>query len=258
MVHDMSLTERHAVFFDLPVTFDLDAAMSGAAFPYTWNPDHGARLGVLPRGGTGVDALRWFEVEPCYVFHPVNAYDEVDADGRERIVIDVIRHDRVFDRSRLGPDESTPTWWRWTIDLGAGGRVAETQVEDVPMEFPRVDERLVGRRHRYGFAASVRAATDGAGVSFDGARILCRDVDRHVLRAHEFGAGRAAGEAVFVPAAPDAEGLDGHLLTIVHDAATDRSDLVVLSAEDLEGDPVASIHLPQRVPFGFHGNWVAS
>jgi len=262
MVHDMSITERYAVFYDQPVTFDLDAAMSGAVFPYTWNPDHGARVGVLARGGSGVAGLRWFEVEPCYVFHPVNAYDEVAADGRERIVMDVIRHDRVFDASRLGPDESTPTWWRWTIDLGSGasvpGRVVETQLEDVPMEFPRVDERLVGRRHRYGFAASVRSLADGPGVSFDGARVVCRDTQTDVLRAHEFGAGRAAGEAVFVPTSADAEGLDGHLLTIVYDAATDRSELVILSAEDLEGDPVATVQLPQRVPFGFHGNWLPS
>ena len=44
----------------------------------------------------------------------------------------------------------------------------------------------------------------------------------------------------------------------MHDAASDRSELVVLSAENLEGDPVATVHLPQRVPFGFHGNWVPS
>jgi carotenoid cleavage dioxygenase len=260
MVHDMSITERYAVFYDLPVTFDLDAAMSGASFPYTWNPDHGARLGVLPRGGTGTDALRWFEVEPCYVFHPVNAYDEVASDGTERIVLDVIRHDRVFDRSRLGPDESRPTWWRWTIDLGVGGagptRVTETQVDDVAMEFPRVDERLVGRRHRYGFAAGLRGHDADPGVSFDGARIICRDTESDTLRAHELGPGRAAGEAVFVPASPEAEGLDGHLMTLVYDAATERSDLVILSAEDIEGGPVATVHLPQRVPYGFHGNWV--
>jgi len=264
MVHDMSITEHFAVFYDLPVTFDLGDAAAGATFPYAWNPGYGARVGVLPRDGSGVADLRWFEVEPCYVFHPLNAYDEVAADGTRRIVMDVVRHDRVFDTSRLGPDESTPTLWRWTIDLGSaagpatGGRVVETQLEDTAMEFPRVDERVVGRRHRYGFAASVATRTERPGISFDGARILCRDDHTGTLRFHDLGAGRAAGEAVFVPGSPDATGLDGYLMTIVYDAAEDRSDLVVLSAEDLEGGPVATVHLPQRVPFGFHGNWVPS
>jgi carotenoid cleavage dioxygenase len=134
--------------------------------------------------------------------------------------------------------------------------VVETQLEDTPMEFPRVDERVVGRPHRYGFAASVATAGTGAGITFDGTRVLCRDDRSGTLRSHEFGPGRAAGEAVFVPTTPDAVGLDGHLLTIVYDASRDGSDLVVLSAEDLEGDPVATVRLPQRVPFGFHGNWV--
>ncbi len=262
MVHDLSITERFAVFYDLPVTFDLDAAMAGASFPYTWNPDHGARVGVLPRDGSGTDDVQWFEVEPCYVFHPLNAYDETTADGTTRIVADVVRHERVFDRSRLGPDESHPTLWRWTIELPRdgtrGGRVHEEQLEDLAMEFPRVDERLVGRRHRYGFAASVGTHRDDTGISFDGTRIICRDADTGQVRAHDVGAGRAAGEAVFVPSSPDARGLDGYLLTLVYDRATDRSELVVLSAEDLEGDPVARVHLPQRVPFGFHGNWVPS
>ncbi len=35
---------------------------------------------------------------------------------------------------------------------------------------------------------------------------------------------------------------------------SDRSDLVLLDASTL--DTVAEIHLPVRVPYGFHGSWV--
>ena len=99
MVHDCSITERWMVVYDLPVTFDLDAAMSGTSFPYAWNEAHGARIGLVPLGGRGSD-VRWFEVEPCYAFHPLNAYDDGD-----RVVIDVVRHPKMFDRHRLGPDD---------------------------------------------------------------------------------------------------------------------------------------------------------
>jgi carotenoid cleavage dioxygenase len=256
MVHDMSLTERYAVFYDLPVVFDLDVARSGASFPYVWHDDHGARVGVLPRDGAGTEALVWFEVDPCYVFHPMNAHDAVGPDGEQFVVLVVVRHDRVFDTSRLGPDESTPTLWRWTLDL-TNRSVRTEQLHDDPVEFPRVDERLVGRPHRYGWAASVAPSGGaGRGVVFDGATIARFDLHTGGVQHHAMGPGRAAGEAVFVPAGEHAAEGDGHLLTLVYDAAADRSELVVLDAQDPAAEPVARVLLPQRVPFGFHGNWV--
>ena len=73
---------------------------------------------------------------------------------------------------------------------------------------------------------------------------------------HDFGAGRAPGEFVFVPAAGGTSEDDGWLMGLVYDNATDRSDSQVLDAHDFTAAPVATVHLPQRVPFGFHGNWV--
>jgi carotenoid cleavage dioxygenase len=256
MVHDISITARYAVFYDLPVVFDLESAMSGSRLPYVWSDEYGARVGVLPRDGAGTDGLRWFEVDPCYVFHPMNAHDAVGADGAELVVLDVVRHDRVFDRSRLGPDESVPTLWRWTIDL-THGSIRTEQLHEDTVEFPRVDERLVGRPYRYGWAASVAAHRgDGQGVVFDGASIAKFDLVSGTVTHHEMGPGRAAGEAVFVPSAADAAEDDGYVLTLVYDAAQDRSDLVVLAGQDISAAPVATVHLPRRVPFGFHGNWI--
>jgi carotenoid cleavage dioxygenase len=163
--------------------------------------------------------------------------------------------DRVFDASRLGPDESVPTLWHWTIPTH--GAIHTEQLHDDTVEFPRVDERLVGRPYRYGWAACVAAHHgDGRGVVFDGASIAKFDLVAGTVEHHDVGAGRAAGEAVFVPREAAADEDDGYLLTLVYDAAEDRSDLMVLSAQDIGGDPVATVHLPQRVPFGFHGNWV--
>jgi len=117
-VHDMSLTERFVVIYDLPVVFDVEAATSGAGFPYRWDPDYRARVGLLDRDG-GADDVRWFDVEPCYVFHPMNAYDDGD-----RVVLDVVRHGKMFDTHRLGPDEGPPTLERWTVDV-TGDKVVE-------------------------------------------------------------------------------------------------------------------------------------
>jgi carotenoid cleavage dioxygenase len=46
------------------------------------------------------------------------------------------------------------------------------------------------------------------------------------------------------------------VLSIVYDASRDGSDLVILDATDFGGRPVATVALPQRVPFGFHGTWL--
>ena len=70
------------------------------------------------------------------------------------------------------------------------------------------------------------------------------------------GRARAPWEAVFVVAperASDEEG--GWLLSYVYDATTDRSELVIYDAQDLRSGALARVLLPQRVPFGFHGNW---
>ena len=102
----------------------------------------------MPRDGDNSD-VRWFDVEPCYVFHPMNAYDDGDT-----IVLDVVRHPKMFATENLGPNEGPPTLDRWTVDL-ADGKVRESRVDDRGQEFPRVDERLVGKRHRYGYAPTV-------------------------------------------------------------------------------------------------------
>jgi carotenoid cleavage dioxygenase len=245
MLHDMSLTERYAVIYDLPVTFDLEIAAAGGNFPYTWNPDYQARVGLLPRDGEAAD-VRWFEVEPCYVFHPLNAYDDGD-----RVVLDVVRHPRMFDKNRLGPDEGRPTLDRWTVDLTAG-KVLEERLDDRGQEFPRVDERLVGRRHRYGYAVGVVEDADDH-LDFGANALLKHDFAAGSTQVREFRNG-AAGEFVMAPSTADAGEDDGVLMGFVYDRSRDASDLVLLDAGTMEDRAV--VHLPVRVPYGFHGNWV--
>ncbi len=243
MLHDLAITESSVIVFDLPVTFQLDAVAEGYSFPYRWDPEYHPRVGVLPKEGTA-DEIRWADVEPCYVFHPLNAYDRPDG----QIVLDVSRHPKMFANHINAPDEGKPTLERWTIDA-ASGRVTEERLDDRGQEFPRVDERVVGRPHRYGYCASF-------GSALEHGALLKHDLDRGATEAHDFGPGRGSGEGVFVPRGESAAEDDGWVMSLVYDAATDRSDLVILDAQDFAGAPAATVHLPQRVPFGFHGNWI--
>jgi carotenoid cleavage dioxygenase len=194
----------------------------------------------MPRDGGDAD-VRWFDVEPCYVFHPMNAYDDGDT-----IVLDVVRHPKMFDTNLLGPDEGPPTLDRWTVDL-SDGKVRESRIDDRAQEFPRVDERLVGKRHRYGYAPEVG---DGGGSD----TLLKHDLVAGNTRARSLGHEKILGEFVFHPSSPDALEDDGVLMGYVYDQTTDRSELALLDAQTLQD--VARIKLPHRVPAGFHGNWV--
>ena len=241
MIHDFALTDRHVVFMDLPIVFSFERAMSGS-FPFEWSDTYGARLGVMPRDGGNAD-VRWFDIDPCYVFHPMNAHD-TEAGVR----LDVVRYRELW---RGGPDSFTPArLHRWTIDLGTG-RVTELPLDDRPIEFPRIDERRTAASYRFGYAV----ANEGD-VSRNATAIIKYDLVGGTSATHQFGAGRHPGEAVFVPSEGATAEDDGVLLSFVYDAARDGSDFVVLDARAPADPPLATVRLPQRVPFGFHGNWL--
>lgn len=248
MVHDMGLTESSVIAFDLPVVFDMDLVAAGQRLPYRWKDDYTARVGVMPRAGTGADT-KWIEIDPCYVFHPLNAYDDGD-----NVVIDVVRYDTMFDRDLDGPTDTMQRLDRWTIDPKAGKVLSET-IDDRPQEFPRADERLASKRHRFGYTLGSVIADLGGGPS-ETTSILKHDLDARTTVEQPMGPGRTAGEFVFVPASDDAGEDEGWLMGYVHDAATNKSDLVILDAHDFGRSPVATVHLPVRVPVGFHGNWI--
>ena len=190
------------------MTFSLDAIAEGAIFPYRWQEGYHARVGLLPRDGDSTDVV-WHDVEPCYVFHPMNAYDEPGGDG---IVLDVVRHPSMFRTHLLGPAEGAPTLERWHLD-GHGSAVKEERLDDRGQEFPRVDERRVGLPHRYGYAVGVRESGDIVGTE---SVLLRHDLERGTSEVRSFGRGASLGEAVFVPRSADADEADGWLMTLVH------------------------------------------
>ena len=246
MVHDFNLTAGHVVFMDLPIVFDFDLAITGQ-FPYRWSDDYGARLGVLERRAPA-ESIRWFDIEPCYVFHPLNAWDDGD-----RVVIDAARYPELWRSSSTGGSTGA-TLHRWEIDLAAGA-VKETPLDDRTVEFPRVADAKVGLAHEWGWTVSGLAFRDGVRSLDYGNSVLKVGGDGAVAGAFEYGPGRVSDEAVFAPAGDGAADDEGWLLSYVYDAGRDASDFVIVDARDLT--ETASVALPGRVPFGFHGGWFA-
>lgn len=244
MVHDCMITKNYFIVLDLPVILDLEVAEQGYQLPYKWHPEYGARVGLLPREGSAQD-ITWHEVEPCFVFHPMNAYE----DEQGRVILDVVRYDRLFASDMRGPGGGVSTLDRWTIDPKVT-RVVERRLDDEMQEFPRIDERLTGKPYRYGY-------TTGLGEDLALGGIKKHDLEKKTSQLHEEGNSRVFMEPVFVPCSDDAGEDDGWVLAYVYDKSTDTSDVVIIAAQDFESGPVATVHLPRRVPYGFHGNWCA-
>ena len=244
MMHDFNVTENNIIFMDLPACFDLDLAIKGQ-MPIAWNDAYPSRLGVMPRTGTDADVV-WYDIDPCYVFHPLNSYE----DGN-KIVLDVARFAHIW---RDGPmDFPHPMLWRWVIDTAAG-TVTEQQIDDRSGEFPRVADSVIGRKHRYGYLMGMAENRHDDPMVAKGA-ILKYDREKDERTSIELGAGQTPGESVFVPAADGTAEDDGYLMTFVHDAATNTSALSIFDAQSMNDEPLASVELP-RVPSGFHGSWV--
>ena len=196
--------------------------------------------------------MKWFASDPCYVLHTGNAYTE---DNK------IVCISPEFPVAAFPADGLENTWQefqkavltRWTLDLESGGMTKE-RLDDRSVEFPRMDERLMGRDARYLFDIG---SSDASGQIYEGFTSVIR-YDLHAgasSEQHELPAGSYLSEAIFVPRRENGPEGEGYLMLNVYQFNEDKTDYVILDAENLSSGPLATIALPHRVPFTPHGNW---
>ena len=239
LIHDMAFTQSYIVVPDFPVTFQPEAAHT--QFPWLWDDRRASRIGLLPRDGD-VSRLQWFETPRCFAFHFANAYDE-----GELTIVDLMKHPSMFRSDQNGPNEGAPILVRWTLNRG-NGRLTETVLDDRGNEFPRINGRHGGQPYRYLY------------MSYWGDRVafgpsLKYDLKTGKTDIHDYGRGRMGVEPVFVRKPGAAAEDEGWILSYVYDSDRHQSDVVILDAQDFTGNAIATIRLPVRIPFGFHGGW---
>jgi carotenoid cleavage dioxygenase len=248
MVHDFMVTENHVLFPILPLTGSLERAMSGKP-PFAWEPEKGSHVGVMRRDGA-VSTIRWFNTEACYVFHPLNAWEEGD-----KLYCDVMRYDvaPLFPKADGSPgDKAAARLVRWTFDLGgASDAIKEESLDDLDGEFPRVDPRVETLKHRHGWYA----ADPTSSGTIRQCAIAHMDFATGRRQLYELSGGDLTSEPVFVPRSADAVEGDGWLTAVIWRAGENRSDLAIFEAQDVAKGPIGIAEMPRRVPFGFHGNW---
>lgn len=256
MMHDFAITENYVIFPLGSLTFDITPMLTGGRFSEAIKgaPDRSMRFGI--RGREAGSEIRWFEAPSVgYMFHPGNAYEE---DGK--IYMDACTYESPqdlidgLDRARqgdgLGGAVAHP--YQYEFDL-ASGTCKETKFSDAAAEFPRIDDRLVGYKNRWGYAATAEPAEGAAGIW---RRITKYDrqggpsVHRPVVD------GQWVGEPVFVPRSATADEDDGFVLNLIHDGNRDQTAIEILDARSIDAEPIARLWLDERIPVGFHGNWL--
>ena len=183
------------------------------------------------------------------MFQVANSYERDDG----VVVCDMSVHETVFAGGPDGPNGRPLGMERWLIDP-VSRKVERITLDKAPQEFHRPDERFFGQPYRYAWSLGL----PGEDSSFLGEAPIYRyDLQTGERQMHDFGAGKVPGEFVFVPRSADAPEGDGWLMGYVIDKASDTTDLVILDATDMGAAPLASVHIPHRIPPGFHGNWLA-
>lgn len=257
MVHDFITTDEHVIFPIFPATIDVERIMRGGP-TIAWDPDVGTRIGIMARDA-GVETIRWFKGDACYVYHPMNAYTSHEG-GRTRVIADVMKYERVplfpnadGSKAAVGLADEASMLVRWTFDLdGNSDTYTEESLNDLGGDFPRLDERFTGLDYRHGFYAAL-TGEPARGKPFD--TLVHADMKSGTRREYRPGPGKFVMEPVFVPSKADAAEGDGWLVSLLYDQARNLSDFIVLDTGDISRGPIARVELPTRVPFGFHGNW---
>ena len=251
MMHDFLITEEHAVFLDSPLVFNMQAAVDGGE-RVKYDPDHGTRVGVLPRFG-GPDDITWYEVENGHVQHFWNAWCEdgvIELSGtfnqNPQFGMDT---DGDLEASSASAEAGIPT--RFKIDL-ASGRSTVERFDDMEGDFCRFNDAHNGRRSRFHYMGGFQGDRGIIGQFDSVVKYDDRTSAREVWYA---GRDHHVGEACFAPR-PGATGEDdGWLLFTDHDHVENTTDVCVIEARDLAAGPVARVRMPQKLPFGFHVNW---
>jgi carotenoid cleavage dioxygenase-like enzyme len=250
-VHSFAITERYAVLAIFPfVVSPLSLVLRHRPFieNYRWRPELGTRIAVLDLADGTV--RREYVAPPLFAFHHVNAYE----DGTD-LVLDLCAYDDAtvvealyLDRLRAGGGAPMALPTRLRLDL-AGGGVDVRLLSPMPLELPRINYGAHnGRPYRtvYGTSAGDRAGPD----FFDRLGKLDTTTGQTWTWRED---GCYPGEPVFVPAPGARDEEDGVLLSVVLDARSGRSFLLVLDAPSLT--ELARAEVPHVIPFGFHGRF---
>ena len=326
MMHDFGVSRTHTIIMDLPLSLDpINLVKNKPVVAY--DPNSVSRFGIFPRYQP--DEVRWFETNPCCIFHTANSWNSPIQDPLSKqetvnmLACRLTSASLVFSAgdlaapvpisatSKYEKEEEQCRLYYFEFQLGPqndpdnSGSTKHSNVisnqwalSAIPFEFPSLRESHSMSAAKYIYGCSVEGTSFGAAlgraVKIDSlvkvdvesliekgrakpptqiigcvdkrgiSEILAsKDLD-DPIQIFKMPLGWYAQESRFVPRSNGNSEDDGWLLTYVFDESqlnadgecpeTARSELWVIDAKNM-ADVVARVYLPQRVPYGLHGNW---
>ncbi len=252
-LHDFAITPNYYVFVQNPVSFNpfpFLVGLKGAAECIQFNPKQPTKIVLIPRDGQG--DVRFFDTDPCFVFHHANAFEQGN-----RLILDSICYDS-FPTLEGSEDYSTVDFdhvpasqlWRFTVNLTTE-EVGVEKIVERPCEFPALNPQCVGRPHRYLYMGTTNGSVKNAPLQ----ALIKRDMktgEEQIWSAAPRGFG---GEPLFVPRPGASAEDDGWVLLWIYNAAGDRTELTLFNAQDITTGPVTTLKLTHHVPYGLHGSF---
>ncbi|MDY7067355.1 Lignostilbene-alpha,beta-dioxygenase isozyme I [Pseudomonas extremaustralis] len=262
MVHDFAVTEHYVVFPLIPLTVDVERMKQGGQH-FQWQPDLPQLFAVVPRHGYAQD-VRWFKgPKDGFQGHTLNAFDK---DGKVYVDMPVTGGNIFYffpqaDGFVPPPETLAASLMRWVFDLnGTRDEVQPQPLTDYPCEFPRCDDRYIGRPYEHGFllAFDPERPYDPANgpMPFQFFNLLAHiNLTTGITDAWFPGDSGCFQEPIFIPRSADAPEGDGYVVSLLNLIAEGRSELVILDSTDMAAGPIARIKVPFRMRMSLHGCW---
>ncbi|MBD2073319.1 carotenoid oxygenase family protein [Phormidium sp. FACHB-592] len=257
-MHSFAATENFIILVEFPLVVKSLPAIFGGKAPMqclSWEPRRGTNFRVIHKHSG--DQVARFQSEACFAFHHINAYEE----GNE-IVVDLAASDQpdLMYKSYLKPlksatrskDHPLAEYRRYRLPLQKPSCKAEVGYEllsEQLIEMVCINQgRCRSRDYRYAYAVSHNRnwpTLVGQLVKID----VKNCSDQAWFEPNTY-----PGEPLFVAAPNGTAEDDGVILSVVLDAAKERSFLLVLHAQSFK--ELGRAYLPHHVPLEFHGLFV--
>ncbi|MCL7026039.1 hypothetical protein MKW94_012012 [Papaver nudicaule] len=248
MMHDFAITENFVVIPDQQVVFKLPEMIRGGS-PVVYDENKVARFGVLNKYAKDSSDMKWVEVPDCFCFHLWNSWEEPETDEVVVIGSCMTPADSIFNECDEGL-QSVLSEIRLNLKTGKSTRrpiIAEEN--QLNLEAGMVNRNQLGRKTRFAYLAIAEPWPKVSGIAK--VDLVTGEVQKFIYGDNKFG-----GEPYFVPNSSSDREDDGYILAFMHDETTSKSELLVINAMNLELE--ASVKLPSRVPYGFHGTFINS
>lgn len=255
MTHDFAITENYVVIPDQQVVFNLKEMIKGGS-PVVYDEKKMSRFGVLSKHSKNGDDIIWVDSPETFCFHLWNAWEEPHSPD-EVVVIGscMTPPDSIFNES----DEdlkSVLSEIRINITTGKSTRrpIINVNNDHVNLEAGMVNRKFLGRKTRYAYLAIAEPWPKVSGF----AKVDLRNGD---VEKFMYGDWRYGGEPFFLPRDDNELGSeimedDGYVIVFVHDEEKWESELLIVNTKSMRLE--ASVKIPSRVPYGFHGTFVSS